>query len=382
MRNMLRLFTAATLLVTPLALAPLATADDSARLLRVDHYVRVNTKVPVADGHPMQVYVREVVHAGDVLRGATANKVALFVHGAGTPAEVSFDPSQEDYSWMAYLANAGFDVFAMDMTGYGRSTRPWPMNDPCNLSKEQQAQFVPQLISAPCAKASYGQVLTNMTSDWHDLDSTIDYIRALRHVEKVSLLAWSLGGPRAGGYAAQHPEKVNKMVLLAPAYNRAGSSTPPAKLPLDGATMTTQTKAEFAANWDRQVGCPNQYQQTAYDGIWQDMLDSDPVGASWGPGVRRAPAVTTWGFNNAAAAKTLVPTLLVAGAFDKQVPPDRVREYYADLAAPKKIFVDLACSSHMAMWERNRELLFKASLDWLTQGTVAGKQEGMLKLGY
>ena len=112
------------------------------------------------------------------------------------------------------------------------------------------------------------------------------------------------------------------------------------------------------------------------------MLDSDPVGASWGPGVRRAPAVTTWGFNNAAAAKTLIPTLLVAGAFDKQVPPDRVREYYADLAAPKKIFVDLACSSHMAMWERNREILYKASLDWLTQGTVAGKQEGMLKLGY
>jgi pimeloyl-ACP methyl ester carboxylesterase len=36
----------------------------------------------------------------------------------------------------------------------------------------------------------------------------------------VSLLAWSLGGPRAGGYAAQHPEKVQKLVLR-PAYNRA-----------------------------------------------------------------------------------------------------------------------------------------------------------------
>ena len=27
----------------------------------------------------------------------------------------------QDYSWMAYLAHAGFDVFSMDMTGYGRS---------------------------------------------------------------------------------------------------------------------------------------------------------------------------------------------------------------------------------------------------------------------
>ena len=376
MRNTLYLFAATAFF------AALLPADDGARLLRVDHYVRVNTKVPVAEGHPMLVYMREVVHAGNALRGAAAGKVALFVHGAGTPGEVSFDPNYQNYSWMEYLANAGFDVFAIDMTGYGRSTRPWPMNDPCNLSTAQQAQFMPQLISAPCAKPSYGSVLTTMASDWFDLNSGIDYIRALRHVEKVSLLAWSLGGPRAGGYAAQHPEKVDKMVLLAPAYNRGGSSAPPAKMPVDGPTMTTQTKAEFAANWDRQVGCPNQYEQAAYDVIWQEMLDSDPVGATWGPGVRRAPAVTTWGFNSAAATKTQIPTLLVSGTFDKQVPPERVREYYADLAAPKKIFVDLACSSHMAMWERNRELLFKASLDWLTLGTVAGKQEGMLKLGY
>jgi hypothetical protein len=34
------------------------------------------------------------------------------------------------------------------------------------------------------------------------------------------------------------------------------------------------------------------------------------------------------------------------------------------------------------MWERNHLLLFRASLDWLTQGTVEGKKEGMLRLGY
>ena len=70
-------------------------------------------------------------------RRSAADRVALFVHGAGTPAEVAFDVPYKDYSWMAYLAQAGFDVFSMDMTGYGRSTRPAAMNDPCNLSKEQ-----------------------------------------------------------------------------------------------------------------------------------------------------------------------------------------------------------------------------------------------------
>jgi hypothetical protein len=43
--------------------------------------------------------------------------------GVGTPSKVAFDVRYQDYSWMEYLAREGFDVFAMDTTGYGRSTR-------------------------------------------------------------------------------------------------------------------------------------------------------------------------------------------------------------------------------------------------------------------
>ena len=81
-------------------------------------------------------------------------------------------------------------------------------------------------------------------------------------------------------------------------------------------------------------------------------------------------------------AKTQTPTLMVAGAHDKQVPPERVRELFADLGAPQKVFVDLACSSHNAMWEKNRLLMFRASLEWLTPGTVNGAKDGTLRLGY
>jgi len=116
--------------------------------------------------------------------------------------------------------------------------------------------------------------------------------------------------------------------------------------------------------------------------VWSEMLASDPVGATWAAGVRRAPQTATWGWNAAAAAKTRTPTLMIAGQHDKQVPPDRVRDLFADLAAPQKVFVDLACSSHNAMWEKNRLLLFRASLEWLTAGSVNGAKEGTIRLGY
>jgi len=353
------------------------SADDSGRLLTIDHFVRVKSTVPAIAGQQAQVYVRERVLAGMVARGSTpADRVVLFVHGAGTPAEVAFDPPIGDYSWMAYLANAGFDVFSVDMTGYGRSTRPAPMNDPCNLAPNQRTLFT----AAPCTP-SYPHALTNIGSDWNDVGAAVDYIRLLRRVDRVSLVAWSLGGPRAGGYAAQNPAKVNRLVILAPAYNKNSPAEAP-KLPADGVTFNTQSRAEFDANWDRQVGCPAQYDRAVSDSVWSAMIESDAVGATWGPGVRRAPQTTTWGWNQATAAKMMTPTLMVAGIHDKQVTPERVRELYADLGAPQKMLIDLGCSSHNAMWEKNHLELFRASLEWLDKGTVNGAKDGVLRLGY
>ena len=371
----------ATLLSALIPAAGPLRADDGQRLLSVDHYVKVTSTVPALAGQAAQIYVRERVLTGVALRGAAApDKVVLFVHGAGTPAEVAFDAPIADYSWMAYLAEGGFDVFAMDTTGYGRSTRPAPMNDPCNLAEGQQAQFVPALLAAPC-RPSYPSQVTNIGSDWNDIDAVVEYVRKLRGVQKVSLVAWSLGGPRAGGYAAQHQDKVQRLVLLAPAYNRTSAAAAPT-LPAPGAAFNTQSRSEFVANWDRQVGCSDQYDPAVRDAVWTDLLASDPVGATWGTGVRRAPATTTWGWNLAMIGGTRVPTMMIAGAHDKQVPPDRVRAAYDDLGATDKVLVDLACSSHNAQWEKNHRLMFEASRQWLTSGALGEQKSGVVRLGY
>jgi pimeloyl-ACP methyl ester carboxylesterase len=248
-----------------------AWADDGGCLLSIDHFVGVRSTVPAISGQTTQIYVREVALSTTVTRGAArTDRVALFVHGAGVPGEVSFDVPFQDCSWMAYLARAGFDVFAMDFTGYGKSTRPNAMNDPCNLAPKQQASFAP------------GQ--------------------------------------------------------------------------LDPAVR---------------------------DAVWSAMIEPDPVDVTWGTGIQRAPHVfpsTNWGWTQSAVAKTDIPTLMVTGELDKVVPSSKVRDLYADLGTQKKVIIELACSSHPAMWERNHLVLFRASLEWLVSGTVNGREQGALRL--
>src|SRR5688572_2943567 len=357
-------------------------ADDSAQILTIDHYLQAKSTVPAIAGQPAQIYMRERVAAGPALRARSfTDRVVLFVHGAGTPAEVSFDVPHEGYGWMAYLAAAGFDVFSVDMTGYGRSTRPPQMNDPCNLPDDKQRSFTPTLLSAPC-KPTYSGNMTTIASDWDEVGAAVDYIRALRRVDKVSLLGWSLGGPRSGGYAAKHPEKVSRMVWLTPAYTRGSAAAAPAKVPADGVVYNTQSWAEFQANWDRQVGCPAQYEPSVASAVWSANLEADPVGATWGPGVRRAPQTTMWGWNAGVVSKVQIPTLMIAAAHDKQVDPARVRELYEDYGAKDKVLVDLGCASHNAMWDKVRTHVYRSSLEWLEKGSVGGVQSGVVKLGY
>ena len=370
---------AAAMIAVPARNAAAQTgADDSQHVLTLDHYVANDSAVPAIAGQKTAVYVRERVKPATVLRGMPPDdRVVLFVHGAGTPAEVAFDVPYGDYSWMGFLAEAGFDVFAMDMTGYGRSTRPSVMDDACNLSTEQQAA-----LGRTACDATHRSHLTTIASDWDDIDAVVDYIRTLRDVPRVSLIGWSLGGPRAGGYASRNPAKVDKLVLLAPAYNRDFGQQPPSPNPAAGAAFNAQTHADFMANWDRQVGCPKQYEPAVASAVWSAMLASDPVGAAWGPGVRRAPNTTVWGFGKAAVERMRTPTLMVSPVHDKQVLPERVRDYFADLGAEQKVLLDLGCSSHAAMWEVNHRQLFEASLEWLTEGTVRGMKQGVVQVGY
>jgi len=148
--------------------------------------------------------------------------------------------------------------------------------------------------------------------------------------------------------------------------------------------MNTQSHEEFTANWDRQVGCSDQYDRTAADVVGGrrclNRIRLDPHGASVSAAHRKSPR----GAGNQAAVLNLqAPTLMITGR-PRQTGGRRSgsRRSTMMLVRARKLFVDLACSSHNAIWERNHLLLFQASLEWLTRTTVKGSAEGTIKIGY
>jgi pimeloyl-ACP methyl ester carboxylesterase len=298
------------------------------------------------------------------------------VHGATVSALPDFDLRFRNYNWMAFLAEAGFDVFAFDLQGYGSSPRP-RMDDPCNTQPSQQSLLIPYPLSEPC-DASYPFKMA-IQSDWDEIDRIVDYLGRLRGVEKVSLISWSRGGPRAGVYVARHPEKVDQLFLYSPSqYNRFGPSNPP-PLPEPGFLMQLGTIPNLFSLWDGQVGCENQFNAEIRGTIRSSILESDPQGSTWGNGeLWRAPLQNTlWGFNAEAAQRIEVPTLIIRGEFDNQGGPEQwQRDLFADLRTNHKVFVKVACSSHYLVYENQHMILLRASREWLRHGTFAGHTDG------
>ena len=127
----------ALLAVAAPALLP-APAGAEERLVTIERFVPHTSTVPANEGRRVGLYLREKASAEAMARSeagaAPEGRVVLFVHGGSVPSVPDYDLDYKDYSWMGHLAAAGFDTFAMDQTGYGRSPRP-KMDDACNMSE-------------------------------------------------------------------------------------------------------------------------------------------------------------------------------------------------------------------------------------------------------
>src|SRR5918998_1277429 len=129
-------------------------------------------------------------------------RTLVFVHGATYPAHTAFDLKLDNMSWMDYIAARGYDVYLLDLRGYGKSTRPKEM--------EEDAKANPPLVRGDTAVK--------------DIGSVVDFVLKRRNIPRVNLMGWSWGTSLMATYTTQNAAKVEKLVLYAPSWIRTTPS--------------------------------------------------------------------------------------------------------------------------------------------------------------
>jgi pimeloyl-ACP methyl ester carboxylesterase len=124
----------------------------------------------------------------------TGKPVVVLAHGSTSAGRESFDlqvPEKPSYSLMDVLAREGFDVFAPDIRGFGRSTRP------------------------------DGHLTTQEASE--DLNAVVDALLKLRGSQQVDLLGWSWGTQYSGMFIMAHPKAESALALYRRPAHRRGA---------------------------------------------------------------------------------------------------------------------------------------------------------------
>src|SRR5712672_1098588 len=105
------------------AVAAIAATQVQAQTPKV---VMEEMMVPSVDSG-IEIYVRNKRPAD--MTAFRPERTVLYVHGATYPASTAFDLKLDGQSWMDYLAARGYDVYLLDLRGYGKSTRPQELNE-------------------------------------------------------------------------------------------------------------------------------------------------------------------------------------------------------------------------------------------------------------
>src|ERR1043166_8035203 len=276
-------------------------------------------------------------------------RTVLFVHGATYPAHTAFDLKLDGLSWMEYIASRGYDVYLLDLRGYGKSTRPREMGE--------DAKANPPLVRGDTAVKDIGTV--------------VDFILARRNIPRLNLLGWSWGTTLMATYTAQNNAKVERLVLYAPSWIR---QTPSLVQTGPGPTPAYRTVSRDAALGRWMTGVPEDKKAGLIPAGWFDTwadatFASDPEGAKLSPPVLRAPnGVVQDGLDFFGAGKPYydpaqikAPTLLILAEWDRDTPPYMAQTLFPLLTnSPGKRLVMLAEGTHTIVMEKNRLKLFQA----------------------
>ena len=274
-----------------------------------------------AQSGPVKIRVWEKFE-GDV----AGKPVIVLAHGSASSGQESFDlqvpehqpaTGQAPYSLMDYLAHEGFDVFALDVRGFGRSTHP-------------------------------GDGVTTADAAL-DLATVVDYASQLRSVPKVGLLAWSWGTQYAGLYVSAHGDKVSRYVSFAQMH-AASPDLARRRLNLDA--LRAKPYVSIAeANW-----------KTRFSSMTPDAVNDQTVIDAFAVAASRAEPITPTGPQIDVCTKLplvdpkliTVPVMIIHGQYDDVAGTGGLLPFFVALPNPHKKYVIVPDAGHMMQFQKGR----------------------------
>jgi pimeloyl-ACP methyl ester carboxylesterase len=261
----------------------------------------------------------------------------ILVHGSSTSALPTFDlnvPQHPDYSFMDWLARRGWDVWAMDHEGYGRSTVTDGNSD--------------------------------IATGVDDLKVTADLIAALTGFQSFNLYGLSSGSLRVAAFAQAAPDRAARIVLDAFVWTGEGSPT---------LEKRKAGVAQFRSSSRRPID---------RDYVVGIFLRDGPEATE--PAVAEACAVAQLAFDNSVPTGTYLdmttklplvdpayifsPTLIVRGEHDTIATMDDLLAFFGRLPSNDKRFAVMPGLAHVATLGKSRHLLWNATVEFLEPGST------------
>ena len=240
------------------------------------------------------------------------------VPGRGNPVVYVHGHLASSASWKEVLvtASAGRPGIAVDLPGFGFSDRPWPWD----YTADGQARALVRFLDA-------------------------------RGIEKAVLVGNSLGGAEAMLVAAQHPERVEGLVLVAPA-TPDGPIPWPARIlrtPLLGRlalALTTRRTVAYGLR-HKMYARAERVTESAIDDAWR------PLGVPGTPRAALQAIRTNQRSFRGLEERITVPTLVVWGEKDKMLPSKGAPRLAAKIAGARLAM--LPDAGHLPQRERPTE---------------------------
>ncbi len=293
----------------------------------------------------IQLFMRYKHTAG--VKATSPDKILLYVHGATYPSETAFDLPIEGISMMDLFAAAGYDVYLVDVRGYGLSNRPPEMD-------------LPAQDNAP---------IVHTADAVNDFSAAVEAILKRHKVPKINVMGWSWGSSTVGMYTSLNNTKVNRLVLYAPLwlFNKdTALPTGPNAAKLGAYRSVSKDSAK--SRWLKGLTA-EQADGLIPPGVFESWADAtwatDPKATS---GNLRAPnGVIDDVMNHWQAGKPLydpgkitVPTLLIHAEWDADLPMYQAQGIFAELKNTLyKRYVELGQGTHSVMLEKNRMQFFR-----------------------